>query len=135
LTHGGGTDPQESIDGRTVYYIKGELQTRRRSEPGLWQVSADSGEETRLFELNVDAGNWAVLPRGIYFLTYETGQTPYTLDLYDLATRQATQIKTIDGPRGTLLLSGMTVSPDEKWVVYGQRDKLDLDLMLVENFH
>ena len=135
LTHGGGTNPQESPDGRTVYYIKGELQTRRRSEPGLWQVSTDGGDETRLFDLRVDGGNWVVMARGIYFLAYELGQTPYMLEFFDFTTRQTTQIKTLDGPRSTFNITGMTVSPDEKWVAYGQRDKLSFDLMLVENFH
>jgi Tol biopolymer transport system component len=135
LTHGGGANPQASPDGRTVYYLKGELQTRVRSEPGLWQVSADGGEETRLFDLRVDGGNWTVSPRGIYFFTPLFEQQKYVLDFFDFATRQTSQIKTIDSPRSTFLMSGMTLSPDEKWVAYGQRDKLSFDLMLVENFH
>ena len=133
LTRGGGQNPAESPDGRTVYYLKG------RNDPGLWQVSAEGGEETRVFEAGVDPGNWAVTARGIYFLTRQpqpqsqyTGQ--YTFEFFDFATRQTIQITTLEGPRGTFQISGLTVSTDERWFLYAQRDKLDFDLMLVENF-
>ena len=116
----------ESPDGRTVYYVRGQ------GEPGLWQVSTEGGEETRVFETGVGV-NWAVVERGIYFLTSQPRQAQYTLEFFDFATRQTTQITTLEGPRGTFVLSGLTVSPDERWVLYGQRDKIDFDLMLVEN--
>ncbi len=29
---------------------------------------------------------------------------------------------------------GLTVSPDERWLVYGQNDQEGMDLMLVEDF-
>ena len=128
LTRGGGQNPAESPDGRTVYYLKG------RNDPGLWQVSAEGGEETRVFEANVDAGNWAEVARGIYFLTRQLPQTSYTLGFFDFAARQTSQITTLEGPRGTFQIGGLTISPDERWMLYAQRDKLDYDLMLVENF-
>ncbi|MFL6374991.1 MAG: hypothetical protein ACJ73D_10015, partial [Pyrinomonadaceae bacterium] len=134
LTHGGGSDPQESPDDLNVFFIRGDPHSRLRNQPGIWQISANGGEETRLFDLPVDGGNWCVSQQGIYCLTYAPGQLLYTLGFFDLVTRQMTQIKTLEGPKGTFFLSGMTVSPDEKWVVYGQRDKLGFDLMLVENF-
>ena len=128
LTRGGGQNPAESPDGRTVYYVRG------RGESGLWQVSVDGGEETRIVEANLDPGNWTAVARGIYFLTRQLPQTSYTLAFFDFATRQTTQITTLEGPRGAFQLSGLTVSPDERWVLYAQRDKLDYDLMMVENF-
>jgi Tol biopolymer transport system component/serine/threonine protein kinase len=133
LTRGGGRTPVESPDGRTVYYEKG------RGELGLWQVSTEGGEETQVFEANVDPGNWAVAERGIYFLGFhllnqQPRQPGYTLGFFDFATRQTTQLATLEGPIRTFQISGLTVSPDEHWVLYAQRDKLDFDLMLVENF-
>ena len=104
LTRGGGQNPAESPDGRTVYYLKG------RNDTGLLQVSAEGGEETRVFEANVDAGNWAALSPGIYFLTRQLPQTQYALEFFDFATRQTTQITTLDGPRGTFALFSLAVS-------------------------
>ena len=126
LTRGGGQNPAESFDGRTVYYLKG------RNDSALWQVSAEGGDETRVFEAKVNAGNSAAVARGIYFLNRQSWA--YAFEFFDFATHQTTQITTPDGPRATFQLSGLTVSPDERWVLYTQRDKLDYDLMLVENF-
>ena len=127
LTRGGGERPVESFDGRMVYYGKA------RRELGLWQVSTEGGEETQVFTVPVNPGSRAVVGRGIYFLTATQGR--YMLEFFDFATRQTTQITTLEGPRGTFQLSGLTVSPDEHSILYAQRDKLDFDLMLVENFH
>jgi Tol biopolymer transport system component len=128
LTRGGGLNPQESIDGRTLYYLK------MGKDRGLWQVGVEGGAETRVLDANVNERNWAVAGRGIYFFTSQPRETPFTLEFFDFATHQTTPIKTIDGPRGTFQISALTVSPDERWVLYAQRDKLDFDLMLVENF-
>jgi eukaryotic-like serine/threonine-protein kinase len=128
LTRGGGQIPVESPDGRTVYYVRG------RGESSLWQVSTEGGEETQVFEARVDPGNWAVAGRGIYFLTSQPRQGQSTLGFFDFATRQTTQITTLEGPMETFQISGLTVSPDEHRVLYAQRDKLVFNLMLVENF-
>ena len=97
-------------------------------------MSTEGGEETRVFEARVDPGNWAEVARGIYFLTRQLPQTSYTLGFFDFAARQTSQITTLEGPRGTFQIGGLTISPDERWMLYAQRDKLDYDLMLVENF-
>ena len=89
-------------------------------------------DEMLVFEARVDPGNWAVTARGIYFLTRRPPL--YALEFFDFATRQTTQITTLEGPGGTFQISGLTISPDERWVLYAQRDKLDYDLILVENF-
>jgi Tol biopolymer transport system component/predicted Ser/Thr protein kinase len=127
LTHAGGRNPRESPDGRTVYHVGGS------GPPGLWQVSTEGGEETQVSEALVGLGNWAIVERGIYFLIRQPG-SQYAIEFFDFGTRQTTQITTLAGPRGTFTISGLTVSPDEHWVLYAQRDKLDFDLMLVENF-
>jgi eukaryotic-like serine/threonine-protein kinase len=129
LTHGGGRHPAESPDGRTIYYVGG------RRESGLWQVSTEGGEEAPVSGAPAGPGNlWAMVERGIYFLTRQPGYAQYALGFFDFATRQMTQITTLEGPRGVFTISGLTVSPDEHSILYAQRDKLDYDLMLVENF-
>ena len=134
LTHDGGTDPAESPDSQGVYFIKGATQRLKRPEPGLWQVSSAGGEETRLVEANLDTGNWAAVARGIYFLDRQPGPQPsYTLKFFDFATHQTKELTTLEGPKGSFLITGLTLSPDEHWVLYGQRDKLTFNLMLVEN--
>lgn len=101
----------------------------------MWQVSADGGEETPVLEARVSNVSWAVAQRGIYFFTSQSHpRISYTLNFFDFATRRTTQITTLERPRGTFLISDLTISPDERWILYMQRDQLDLDLMLVEDF-
>jgi eukaryotic-like serine/threonine-protein kinase len=126
LTRGGGQNPAEAPDGRTVYYLRGE------GEFGLWQVSTEGGEETQVFQARVAAWNWAAVTRGIYFFTPQAGH--YALEFFDFAARQTTQVATLERPNPMSFIFSLTVSPDERWILYSQRDKVDFDLMLVENF-
>jgi Tol biopolymer transport system component len=128
LTRGGGVYPAESPDGRTVYYVNG------LSAPHLWRVSAEGGEETQVLEPLVGAANWAMVGRGVYFFTRQLGQASYALQFFDFATRHTTPLATLEGPRGTFQITSLTVSPDERFILYTQRDQLEFDLMLVENF-
>lgn len=58
----------------------------------------------------------------------------FILQFFDFAKRETTEITMIEGPLETLEIQGLTISPDERWLLYAQRDKIDFDLMLVENF-
>jgi len=134
LTRGGGFNPVASADGRTVYYLRGE------KEPWLSSVSTEGGEETRVIEASAEPGkwleltNWAVAKRGIYFLEGKRG-VGYTLKFFDFETRGTTPLMTLAPLVSSFAMIGLTVAPDESSILYAQRDKLDLDLMLVENFH
>ena len=126
LTSGGGFNPVVAPDGLTVYYLRGG------HEKGLWTASTMGGAETRVVEGNLEVGNWAVVGRGIYFLDWKSG--PYSLNFFDFATHRTTQITTLGGKSKAFLMRGLTVAPDERTVLYAQRDLIEFDLMLVENF-
>jgi Tol biopolymer transport system component len=131
LTRGGGIRPVESPDSRTVYYAK------RTDEGELWQVPVDGGQESHALEATMDATNWVVTPTGIYYFAVDRSQPnarPYTLWFFDFSTRATTQITTIEGPRVSFLITDMSVSRDERWLLFTQRDQLEYDLMLVEDF-
>jgi Tol biopolymer transport system component/tRNA A-37 threonylcarbamoyl transferase component Bud32 len=128
LTRAGGTNPLESADGRAVYFIKG------RQQPDVWQVSADGGEETRVCEGKISEGNWVVTERGIYFLDWQTDSRAYALAYFDFATRKTTRLTTLTNSKPSFAISGITLSPDGRQLLYAQRDQLEFDLMLVENF-
>jgi hypothetical protein len=107
-------------------------------------TNRSGGEETQVlvrstFKGILDRTYWAVGDRGIYFLSFFAVLTPvrqpaYTLEFFDFATHQTTQLARLEVPGRQFLISGLTVSPDEHWVLYAQRDKLDFDLKLVEGF-
>jgi hypothetical protein len=82
----------------------------------------------------MEAGNWAVARSGIYFLEAKLG-IGYTLKFFDFGTHRTTLLATLGGPGSPFGMIGLTVAPDERFILYAQRDTLQLDLMLVENFH
>jgi Tol biopolymer transport system component len=129
LTKQGGSNPVESVDGRRVYYWRGP------SELAVWQLTLESGDETVALHATVDPENWAVAAGGIYFLTRQASG-PSTIEFFDFATRRAKQIATLGGTPGEkgVRISSIVASPDERRMLYVRRDRLEFDLMLLENF-
>jgi len=103
---------------------------------GLWSKSTEGlGAETKVLDANVGR-NWTVGERGIYFFTVPTSDAEaYGILFYDFATRRTSRPELLQGSTRSLPISVFTVSPDDRWFIYAQRDRLDYDLMLVENFH
>jgi len=118
ITQKGGWAHLVSPDGKTIYYKK----IRSRDGP-LWQVPADGGEESQVLD-SVTFMNFDVTRGGIYFLAGPE------LRYFNFATRTSKLIRRIDKPPDR----GMTVSPDEHWLLYAQIEQIGDDLMLVENF-
>jgi hypothetical protein len=97
-------------------------------------MSTGGGEDTKVLNINLGR-NWALTDKGVYYLLFPTEQNgPYTLEYFDLATRQTTRLASLPGPARLYSVNVMTLSPDARSIVYSQRDQLDFDLMLVENF-
>ena len=129
ITHDGGFISSESTDGRTLYFTKG------RSDSSLWSVSVEGGAETKVIENNVGR-SWMVAEQGIYFLTNGTRSTdPFTIEFYDFNKRQITRLAALEKPSQVFSANVATLSPDRQWIVYAQRDQLDYDVILVENFN
>ncbi len=127
VTQNGGFAAFESPDGQFVYYAK-------FTEPGIWRVPVEGGEETLVLDLLQPGfwGYWAVVEEGIYFLNVKTKPRP-AIEFYRFATRQVTRVfvPEKDPDYGS---PGLAVSPDGSWILYVQADRLESDLMLVENF-
>jgi len=128
VTKGGGYDSLESPDGKFLYYTKG------REVPGIWRVPVGGGQETLVLDHH-RAGYWRawdVVAEGIYFATAEVPSRP-VIEFFSFATGRVTQIAQLEKPIFTTM-AGLTVSPDQRWLVYVQIDQSGSDLMLVENF-
>ena len=72
------------------------------------------------------AGLWALSPGGIYFVPAEA---PRSLRYFDFATRQIRPMFEVDKDLG----SGLSVSPDGRWILYSLVD-VNSDIMLVDHF-
>ena len=76
--------------------------------------------------------SWAVMERGIYFITAETSDRPL-IEFFSFATGRVTQVAMLERPipRG---IQRISVSPDGRWLLYTQIDQSGGDIMLMENF-
>ena len=71
---------------------------------------------------------WTLTRAGIYFVPADS---PKSVRYFDFATRQIRPIFEVDKDFGT----GLSVSPDGRWIIYSQVADVKSDIMLVEHFH
>jgi Tol biopolymer transport system component len=128
VTRQGGFEGFESPDGKYFYYAKG------RDIPGIWRISVDGGEETRVVDHH-GAGfwrSWAVTQEGIYFVTAEMPARPL-IEFFSFAAGDVRQVAILDRPVHPRVW-GFAVSPDRRWILYTQTDQSSSDIMLMEKF-
>jgi Tol biopolymer transport system component/DNA-binding winged helix-turn-helix (wHTH) protein len=126
VTHHGGFAAFESPDGRFLYYAKG------LTVPGLWRIPTNGGEEIEVIS-SLEAGYWgywAVVDNGIYYLDMTTKPA---IAFFELTTHRTTRVFDLENPPAREA-PGLAVSPDKKTILYTQRDALNNDIILVENF-
>ena len=120
VTRNVGSEPFESPDGRYLYYI---------NEQGLWRMAVAGGEPERVTP-EVRMFMYALAGRSVYF-------SPAPQSLRVLRTDSGRQFEYVHFPKDAIGLdigSGLTVSEDEKTILFTQTDRQESDLMLVENF-
>jgi Tol biopolymer transport system component len=126
LSHDTGVSPQESFDGKTVYFAS------TFSKPVLRKVSLlalpGTGSEVDGLPRLSHSGLWTLTPGGIYFVPAEE---PRSLRYFDFATRELRPIFDV----GQYFGSGLSVSPDGRWILYSQVGDVNGDIMLVDHFH
>jgi Tol biopolymer transport system component/DNA-binding winged helix-turn-helix (wHTH) protein len=128
VTKQGGFDSFEAPDGQWLYYAKG------RGAAGIWRMPVAGGEETLALDHH-RAGfwrYWAVTEKGIYFTTAETPDHPL-IEFFNFATGKVTTITTLE-KRIDGNVSGLSVSPDGRALIWSQQDQTGSDIMLMENF-
>ncbi len=128
VTKSGGRLAFESPDRKFIFY-------GGRQGGGVWRVSADGGEETRVID-HFGWKNWVVLNQGIYLLNPATTPLP-AIEFFSFAKRPVERVAVL--PREVLPIfnSGNTVfsiSPDGGWIIYARADRSESEIDLVENF-
>ncbi|MGH9345153.1 MAG: winged helix-turn-helix domain-containing protein [Terriglobia bacterium] len=116
LTKNGGMVAFESTDGGSLYYSGGA---------DVWRIPVSGGSATRILECPV-LTPFAPAKHGVYFLDRRDAH----LKLLDLKTHT---IKTI-APVAGQVRDEISISPDERWMVYEKTNYAGSELMLVENF-
>jgi Tol biopolymer transport system component len=123
VTRNGGRYPQESADGRYIYYSGAEVGS------GVWRIPAEGGSEQKLIESLSRPPNYQVTDEGIYYIP-TAGPDGTTIRLLRFATGETEVLAKLDKP----ITYGFSVSPDRRTILYAQVDQDAADLELVENF-
>jgi hypothetical protein len=120
-----GDVPQESADGKYVYYHEGWTNVL-----SIWRVPAHGGQAEKIIESVHPIGQWTIVGNGIFFIRTPDSNGQNALCFYEFATGRTKTITTISHTIDWLI----SASPDGKSVLYSQVDVAGRDLMLVENF-
>jgi Tol biopolymer transport system component/predicted Ser/Thr protein kinase len=122
LTRGGGFYGVESADGAFVYYSKAETGS-------VWRLPTKGGEEQEVVKGAVSWQDWTLAGNSLYYATPDLGSlVVHRLDLG--SGRRSTFL--VHETRG--LVESLSVSPDERWVIYAEQFRQAAELMLIENF-
>jgi sugar lactone lactonase YvrE len=125
MTKRSGWCPLESDDGQYLYYVTIPMLE-------LWRLPLAGGPEEKIIPALAVAGSaYAPARRGIYFIRPVKDHKKQELAFFRFATGKTTTITPIPGH----VSLGLTLSSDERLILYGQTDQLGSDLMLVDNFH
>jgi len=136
VTRRGGYAALESPDGKFLYYTKSV-----EGKDGLWRVSVEGGEETQVISRVIARRAFCVTSDGVYFITgtdssvtrdgvYFIGNTEsFQIQFYSFRSQQYRTLTNVENP-----FVYLSVSPDNKSILYTQYDQSGSDLMLVEKF-
>jgi Tol biopolymer transport system component/DNA-binding winged helix-turn-helix (wHTH) protein len=117
------TNPQESTDGRTLYFAT------RMVRPNLRQVRVDEKDakesEVEGMPNVARCDQWAATAHGIYFIPADGGNG---VSYFDFATKRVRKEFRLEKQA----MNGFAVSGDEKWVLYPQLDLVDGDIWIAD---
>ena len=116
--------PRESPDGKYIYCIQDTPEGH-----GLARVPM-AGGATKLVLRSIYCWWYALVEDGIYFISDRDRESSYSIQFLNTKTGNIQRIASAENP-----LWCTTVSPDRRWLLYGQTDSAHSNLMLVENFH
>ncbi len=126
LTTQGGMIALASPDGQWVYYSRSQAS-------GLWRIPAAGGAEQQVLKSPPDGfqGYWTLTKGGIYYLDSSAGQSSINFASY-AALDRSVRVHVLD--HVPTLLSGLSVSPDGRWLIYADMAEAGSNIALVENF-
>ena len=128
VTKQGGSITFESADGKYLYYSKGRIAA------GVWRAPVEGGEEILVLDEPGAGswGQWTLADDGIYFINLKSKGGP-AVGFYSFDKHEIRRIVGLEGVNE--FVSGFTVSPDRRWILYSQQDPISSDIMLVESFY
>jgi dipeptidyl aminopeptidase/acylaminoacyl peptidase len=130
VTRNGGVRAAASRDGRFLYFTKDSWGIQ-----AIWRIPAEGGEETQVLKTGSQL-LWDLSDAGIYWLGSGAGGGLGIQFLSFAAQRSTPSARLSGAPERYFhsMTSGISISPDGRWILYGQLDRDESDIMMVENF-
>jgi eukaryotic-like serine/threonine-protein kinase len=125
ITRNSGDRPEESPDGRSLYYMKGWP-----AAVSVWRATVDGSQEAKVLDSVDSGGEWTVGKEGIYFFRAPDKTGHSDICIYEFTSGQIRKVLTIQRP----VENHIAVSPDGGTIIYPQFDESGSVLMLVEKF-
>jgi Tol biopolymer transport system component len=122
VTAAKGRVPRASEDGRFLYYLKGAAPRGQ-----LWRIDLNSGAESFVLDDNVGNFNWVLWRDTVIYTKVAAGRA--TAVQRDLATGRTREVASL-GQTG--MPTGVSVSPDGRWILYAQSEQTGSDLFVVD---
>ena len=117
-----GTQPALSPDGRFLF-ARGWP-----NEEEVWRMPAGGGPAEVV--LSSVSSRWCVGPSGLYFFGPPSPDGRSSLFRYEFDSGHTRRLAVVDDSVGR----GLTVSPDEKTVLFAKTDRREADLLMLESF-
>jgi hypothetical protein len=116
------------MDARYLYYAESSVS-------GICRVPLSGGDESEVVRGPIGWQDWALGRRGLYYTTARDvvalRRQEFTIQYLDSGSGKATTLFRKEGVVGHLSLA---LSPDEKWILFGEVPGWQSELMLMENF-
>jgi Tol biopolymer transport system component len=129
VTRNGGFEPRESSDGQYIYYLDrhpGGAPVQGR----LMRVPPGGGREEPVLE-RVRPFLWSVTDTGIVFITRESDFD--AIDTFRFSDRRVSRVGRL-AFRIPGIYTHMTTSRDGRWMLATKMERVDSDLMRLDNF-
>lgn len=121
VTQDGGGIGTESIDGKTLFYCKDDLNS-------LWSRPLD-GRTEELITRSIFRCSYAVARDGLYYTSFPGTDGKADLMLYRFSDKRSVRLMELGVPE-----YGLDVSPDGRYLVFSKLDDPGSDLMMLEHF-
>jgi Tol biopolymer transport system component len=115
-------------DGRFLYFTKYWDYLGPLSVNAIWRMPVEGGDETLVVPRIKSYRNFVVGRRTIYYAQSESGRD--SIRAHDLGTGRDRVLVELSKP----IAAGMSLSPDERFLLFSQVDDEGSELMLVDNF-
>jgi eukaryotic-like serine/threonine-protein kinase len=118
--------PVESPDGRTLYYCHTALDEGY----WVWRVPVQGGDAERVTGPLSEQVAFAVTTEGIFYSAPPVSRSQHLIRFFSFSTGRSRPVAVTD----RLIDLGLSLSPDQRFLLFAQRDQTGSDLMLIENF-